>query len=306
MVGKEGVIVRSRIAFGQAARFFGVISLLILGILVSTYLPADAAIISEFSVTTANGGPWGITSGPDGNLWFAEFNGNMIGRITPDGVVDEFSAGISPGYWPGSITLGPDGNLWFTEEYYGNNIGCITPAGVITEFPHIPTVDSYPTGITAGPDGNVWFTEYHGNKIGRITPAGEIMEFPLPIADSYPYGITAGSDGNLWFTEYNGNKIGKVSVSETGGSSLTIRRIHAGSPPHTYSTVHDAYTAAATGDIIQLQAVDLTEPLTFADSIDVTLRGGYDSAFVLNPGMTTVKSMTISGGKVTVEKLVIK
>jgi sugar lactone lactonase YvrE len=217
----------------------------------------------------------------------------------------EFPLPIADSY-PYGIAAGPDGNLWFTESD-NNKIGRIAPdgVGVIKEFP-LPMADSYPTGITAGPDGNVWFTEYNGNKIGRITPAGEIMEFPLPIADSYPYGITAGSDGNLWFTEYNGNKIGKVSVSETGGSSLTIRRIHAGSPPHTYSTVHDAYTAAATGDIIQLQAVDLTEPLTFADSIDVTLRGGYDSAFVLNPGMTTVKSMTISGGKVTVEKLVIK
>ncbi|MDB5040312.1 MAG: hypothetical protein JWN27_1038, partial [Candidatus Eremiobacteraeota bacterium] len=27
--------------------------------------------------------PWGITSGPDGNLWFTESNGNTVARITP-------------------------------------------------------------------------------------------------------------------------------------------------------------------------------------------------------------------------------
>jgi streptogramin lyase len=30
---------------------------------------------------TASGGPVGITSGPDGNLWFTEYVGNKIGQI---------------------------------------------------------------------------------------------------------------------------------------------------------------------------------------------------------------------------------
>ena len=33
--------------------------------------------------------PDGITTGPDGNLWFTEYNG---GRITPPGEVTEFAA----------------------------------------------------------------------------------------------------------------------------------------------------------------------------------------------------------------------
>jgi len=81
----------------------------------------------------------GITSGPDGNLWFTEFNsaglaGNRIGRITPTGVVTEFSAGISEGSAPNGITAGPDGNLWFTESD-ASRIGRITPSGVVSEFP---------------------------------------------------------------------------------------------------------------------------------------------------------------------------
>jgi streptogramin lyase len=81
----------------------------------------------------------GIVAGPDGNLWFTELNdaglaGNRIGRITPGGVVTEFSAGISRGSAPNAITVGPDGNLWFTE-FDGSRIGRITPAGVVSEFP---------------------------------------------------------------------------------------------------------------------------------------------------------------------------
>ncbi len=31
-----------------------------------------------------------IKAGPDGNMWFTELVGNMIGRITPNGTVKEF------------------------------------------------------------------------------------------------------------------------------------------------------------------------------------------------------------------------
>ena len=37
----------------------------------------------EFPVSTPDSYPFGITAGPDGNLWFTETLGNSIGRITP-------------------------------------------------------------------------------------------------------------------------------------------------------------------------------------------------------------------------------
>ena len=162
-------------------------------------------------------GPNGITAGPDGNLWFTELWGNRIGRITPQGVVTEFSAGISAKSGLGGITAGPDGNLWFTE-YDGNRIGRITPTGQVTEFRTGISPSSAPSGITAGPDGNLWFTEEVGNRIGRITPAGVVTEFSVGITQgSTPTGITAGPDGNLWFTEGDGNRVGRI----TPGGAVT-------------------------------------------------------------------------------------
>ena len=37
----------------------------------------------EFSIPTAASQPFTITVGSDGNLWFTEFTGGKIGRITP-------------------------------------------------------------------------------------------------------------------------------------------------------------------------------------------------------------------------------
>jgi len=188
------------------------LGLSLLGIVLFASLPASAATITEFTTPTPDSGPFGITVGPDGNLWFTEdsHSANGIGRITTAGVVIEFPI-ATPDAIPSAITVGPDGNLWFTE-FNGNKIGRITTDGVITEFA-IPTVESVPYGgITAGPDGNLWFTEAGGNKIGRITTDGVITEFVVPTADSQPHGITAGPDSNLWFTELFGNKIGRITT----------------------------------------------------------------------------------------------
>src|SRR5574337_1249198 len=93
---------------------------------------AGAATITEFPVTTVSSQPLGIAAGPDGALWFTEFAGNKIGRITTTGTITEFSLPTS-GSEPVGITAGPDGALWFTE-FAGDQIGRITTAGTITEF----------------------------------------------------------------------------------------------------------------------------------------------------------------------------
>jgi streptogramin lyase len=173
--------------------------------------PASAQTITEFPIPTEYSYPWGIASGPDGNLWFTEVLGNKIGRITPSGVITEFAVPTSNCY-PQGITAGPDGNVWFTETL-SNKIGRITPSGVIAEFV-VPTSASSPYGIAAGPDGNLWFTEYAGQKIGRISPSGAgIVEFPVISGENGPLGIVAGPDGNLWFTELLGNRIGRITPS---------------------------------------------------------------------------------------------
>ena len=74
--------------------------------------------------------PGGISPGPDGALWFAEENGNKIGRITTGGAIVEFTNGLAGSAAPVEIVAGPDGRLWFTES--GNNkIGAITTGGAI-------------------------------------------------------------------------------------------------------------------------------------------------------------------------------
>jgi len=166
----------------------------------------QTSLITEFPAGAGDTRPWGITPGPDGNLWFAESQGDRIGRITTSGAVTEFFNSATAGSHPTQITAGPDGNLWFVEQN-GLRVGRITPLGVSTEF----NISGAAFDIAAGPDGNLWFTIPAG-RIGQITPVGVVTEFTAGISPgALPYGIVAGPDGNLWFTENGANKIGRIT-----------------------------------------------------------------------------------------------
>jgi virginiamycin B lyase len=150
--------------------------------------------------------PWGITTGPDGALWFTEEQGNKIGRITTTGTTTEYPMPMA-GTYPTAITAGPDGALWFTVAGDGIGLGRITTSGNITQYSA-----QYGSGITMGPDGALWYTT--GSGIGRITSAG-ITYYSVPANNQYPYWITAGPDGALWFTNNESCTIGRMT---TGGA----------------------------------------------------------------------------------------
>ena len=97
------------------------------------------------------GSPNGITTGPDGALWFVNSSANTIGRITTAGTVTHFAdPSINQ---PFDIVAGSDGALWFTN-FGSKAIGRITTAGVVTKFSSANmTFVSSPDGIAAGPDG---------------------------------------------------------------------------------------------------------------------------------------------------------
>ena len=155
--------------------------------------------------------PLGIAAGPDGNLWFTSTGNASIGRVTPAGVIANFTG--TDIQYPAGIAAGPDGNMWFTNNGDSPSVGRITTAGVVSNF--TGTGISNPYGIAAGPDGNLWFTNFTSvvsSSIGRITTAGVVSDFAgTGISD--PRGITAGPDGNLWFTNKGNNSIGRITPS---------------------------------------------------------------------------------------------
>lgn len=150
--------------------------------------------------------PWGITAGPDGNMWFTEYQAGYVGKVTSDGTFTTYSLGRAS---PVDIVVGPDNNLYAGDVY--SNIFQITTSGTVTQFP-TPSGSS-PYGLVVGPDNNIWFADASGS-VGNMTTAGVVTEYSGVSAGSFPGWIAVGSDNNLWFTEQDGNRLARVT---TGG-----------------------------------------------------------------------------------------
>ena len=157
---------------------------------------------TEFRTPTPNSFPGDITTGSDGNMWFTEQAVDKFGRITPDGMITEFT-GVSA---PTSIAAGPDGNLWIASAFTPR-IARVTPTVQITIFPTPAT----PTIIRPGNGNYLLFTEFSANKFASITIDGvvtESQEFP----NSAPVGITAGVASRVWFLGTGTNRVYETVV----------------------------------------------------------------------------------------------
>jgi virginiamycin B lyase len=179
--------------------------------------PGIAAASGAGQVTNyPTNGPYnlfGITAGPDGNLWFTEYSrssgGSALGSITPSGTITSYPVAGSTGWGPLATTAGPDGNIWFTGAGPNGYIGRLTTSGDFAEFTAVP----YPYGITSGPDGNLWFATDGGvsGSIGRINPLGTVTTLYSNADIDMPHWIAAGPDGALWFTNNGNNSIGRIT-----------------------------------------------------------------------------------------------
>jgi streptogramin lyase len=191
-----------------------------------------------------------LVAGPDGNVWFRCYREegtdvkpsgrSVIGRITPLGVVSEFSAGIPPSMGIDGLVAGPEGDLWFTLTA---GIGRVTPEGQVTIFTAGLRKRSDPGQIVVGTEGNLWFADTAmPAEIGRVTPQGTITEFKSGLSGALGIGgIVGGPGGNLWFTQV----FDLPSVEgESGG---TIARVDPSGAVTSFGAAPDAAGAPVLG-----------------------------------------------------------
>lgn len=187
--------------------------------------------ITLYKTPTANSGPVGITQGPDGAMWFTEWNASRIGRIDGNGRMTEYPL-LPSSRNPEGITTGPDGALWFAEAST-DNVGRITPDGTVTEV----NVGAPTNFIALARDGALWATEDNADGLARITSAGVVTTFHVRGAN--PFVIISGPHGDPWFT--------------AGGKTLERFNLTSGDmAPHidpNYNSSPEALTVGPDGNI---------------------------------------------------------
>ncbi len=192
--------------------------------------------------------PTGITTGPNEDLWFAEY-GRSVDDLTTEGVLTRYKLfGPVLQFAFTSLTSGPGGesNLWITDDEKETETGASVKPSIIkitstgTKSAQYTVPNGIPGDITTGPDNNLWFvapgvteseTSSETPRIDKMTTAGVITQYSLP-KGSNPSDIVTGPNGHLWFTEAGTSKVGQITTSGV----ITEYALPSGSKPSAIAT----------------------------------------------------------------------
>jgi len=147
----------------------------------------DTLILNPEIQLCASCEPYGITAGPDGNIWFTVTSADTVA-----GTIDEIN--------PSTDTI--------TETL-------AVPTNVVST--------PNPLGITAGPDGNIWFADGSG-AIGVVDDTQLVVtaQPPPDVSVNSPFGITVTDQyaSGVADTAFNGNVTIALAHNPGGGSSV--------------------------------------------------------------------------------------
>lgn len=258
----------------------------------------QAGIVDAIGLNARFNKPLGISVDFSGNFYLSDFEGFVIRKITPAGVVSTFAGaagqrGNTNGTGSGARFSSPHGTAVdrfgnvYVADHLNHIIRKITPAGVVTTVAgtgargnqdgvaSVATLD-YPIGIAIDPIGNLYVTQYYNHTIRKITPTGVVTTI------AGQAGSTGSSDGPGTTARFNGpaeidiDFFGNIYVADSGNH--TIRKM---TPTGIVSTIAglagsigsaDGVGTAARFNTPSGIAIDSSGNLYVTDSYNHTIR----------------------------------
>ena len=129
--------------------------------------------VQKWAPPTKDGRPRRINIGPDGMVWFAEFNAGNLGRFDPKTeTFKEFPLpGPGPEATPYALGVDKNGTVWYSSEHL-DVVGNLDPkTGRVIEYP-FPQSENTMREFFSDAQGRMWFGSPANNKVGYFYLAG--------------------------------------------------------------------------------------------------------------------------------------
>ncbi len=178
--------------------------------------------------------PWAVAVDGAGNVYVGDMGNGTIRKVTPDGVVSTWAAGLN---WPQGLALDSDGNIYVADAGHFTILK-VTPLGVVTTLAgladHQGSADGQgsaaqfgsPRGLARDSAGNLYVGDSLNSTIRKVTPAGVVTTLAglagtegsadgggsaARFGPNGPSGIVLDSDGNLYVTDSGNDSIRKLT-----------------------------------------------------------------------------------------------
>ncbi len=174
-----------------------------------------AQSVSTFAAGNGLNADVQLARGPDGYVYTNNFGGTTISRISPAGVVSQFTD-LGTGNQPRGLAFDSAGNLYVgvgsSGAANGDVLDRITPAGAVTQ---VATGFTQPDGLAIDSSGNIYVanlgtgTARDGTTVDKVTPGGAVSTFVGGFTN--PVGVAFDAAGNLYVSDQNLGTISKVT-----------------------------------------------------------------------------------------------
>lgn len=175
-------------------------------------LDPETEEMNVFNAPRGNG-PYGITTTPDGDVYYASLAGNHIAYINRE--TYEATVIEPPTPFQGARRVWSDsmGRIWVSEWNEGA-LGMYDPETESWQEWKLPGVNPSAYAVYVDERDGVWISDFGGNTIWRFDPeTEEFMEFPLPIADSNVRQML-GREGEVWGAESGSTQLFVITLPE--------------------------------------------------------------------------------------------
>jgi virginiamycin B lyase len=158
-------------------------------------------------------GPYGITTTPDGEVYYASLAGSHITKIdleTGDATILEPP---TPGQGARRVWSDSQGRIWVSEWDVGQ-LGMYDPSTEAWQEWPLPGTNPKPYAIYVDENDHVWLSDFTANALVRFDPETEQFETFQIASPGASVRQILGREGEVWGAESGTDKLVRVKTAD--------------------------------------------------------------------------------------------